>query len=228
MSNDVRPLLRDLAAIDHRAAVWCACLCARSVLHLADDVDERVQRAIETAEAWLWGEATAKACAMASDRVQAMVPAGLTANAARSAAAHAASAVVSPGVAVQSAEAAADAVSRDLLDALGGGIGDLVACERARTEHLAALDRLVCDERWPRSVPTTQQLGEAAASMAVAWDAVASRRPTDDLSLSELLSAHARAERLGLRWDDAVGRAIAEHAEDEAYAAVLLAVDPPR
>lgn len=37
MADDPRPLLRELAAVDRRGAVWCAALCAQSVLHLVPD-----------------------------------------------------------------------------------------------------------------------------------------------------------------------------------------------
>ena len=59
---DVVALLRALAATDMRAAAWCAAQCARTALHLIPAGEDRPRSAIEAAEAWARGHATAADC----------------------------------------------------------------------------------------------------------------------------------------------------------------------
>ena len=60
-------LARRLGTIDKRTSVTLACLFARQALHLVQEGGQRPRKAIETAEAWLRGEATVAECRAAAD-----------------------------------------------------------------------------------------------------------------------------------------------------------------
>lgn len=68
MSEDARVLLREIALADQRAGVRGAVACARWALerYWTDASDRRPWVAIETAEAWLRGEATEEECKRAA------------------------------------------------------------------------------------------------------------------------------------------------------------------
>ena len=219
MITDVRELLRLLVSADRRAAVWCACRCARTVLHLVPEGEHRPKRAIERSEGWARGKTTAEACWDAGARATEVpsdwgAPAGLIANAAFRIAADTIS-----GTPDEAGEAIAEAVS-SIANATGTGRRNM----RQRSErHLEVLLELVSAERWPRIVPNADQIREAPEALRVAWDLVA-QDDHPDHTVPELVEAHARAERLDLDWSDPVQRAIAERAPDEVRIRQLLAV----
>ena len=68
------------------------------------------------------------------------------------------------------------------------------------------------------------QLRAAPCALQVAWDAVSEGDAGGELSTSAFVEAAARAERLGLDWDDPVQRAIAERATDEDRVRSLLSI----
>lgn len=211
---DPRPLLRALAEVDRRAAVWAACQCARTVLHLVPEGEDRPRLAIETAEAWTRGEATA-------DHLSARI------NEASAAYVGATSISLAAANAAYAAYAAAAATTKPsaylhlVVDAGAEGYGSTAgAAWRPRAaDYLAHLDALVRAIRWPRTLPTHAQILAAPGPLAVAWDAVC--EIDADLTLPELVEAHARAERLGLDWGDPVARAVAERATDEGWIGAL-------
>ena len=82
-----------------------------------------------------------------------------------------------------------------------------------RADDISRLLTLVSDTRWPLALPTPASLRGAPPAAQVAWDRLCGRE--GDPTISALLSAHARAERLGLDWKDPIQRAIAERATDD-------------
>lgn len=68
--RDAQSALRWLVIADRRLGVWCAAKIARSVVHLSPDESRgRPLRAIETAEAWVQGQATPAQVRAARDGV---------------------------------------------------------------------------------------------------------------------------------------------------------------
>lgn len=193
MNSEVEALLQELGRVDRRAAAWCACQCARTVLRYVPKRDKGPRQTIEIAEAWVRGEATSLQCIVAA--------AG-----ARNAAAFAALTSYSGGHAASAALAAAEAVA--------DAAADPDNRHEARDRHLAMLLDLVSSIRWPLLEPDVAAVIAAPEAIAVAWDWLG--RCEGDQSIPELLSARSRADRLGLDWSDPVQRAIAERAVDEA------------
>ena len=214
-SKDVRALLRQLAVIDQRAAVWCACQCARTVLHLLPAWAGQTSRAlsppdaIDLAEDWAQGRVPQAACWDAADefRRRALVlgaaPAALVVRAA---------AVADPddpdvaaeigGIVASAATAAASAIGRHAGEAASG------------PRHLVRLSALISAVDWPLTVPTPSQRLAAPPAAQVAWDLVAADARSDH-AIPALVRAHARAGRLHLDWADPAQRAVAERATDE-------------
>ena len=209
--NEIQQLLRQLAEVDHEAAVWCACQCARTVLHLLSEGEGRPGAAIETAEAWLAGGATTGDCRQASASAYAAYRAAYDARDHSAAfAANAANAAVSvvfdEHPAKQAVYAAGNAAYAD---------------RRSDQAANARLLGLVSAIRWPLAVPAPSRLRASPPRVQVAWDALS--EPTADPTIPALVEAHARAGRLGLDWSDPVQRAIAERTTDEARIRQLLA-----
>jgi hypothetical protein len=217
MAADARRLLRSLAGVDPRAAVWCACLAARGVLPLVVPGELRPRRALEAAEAWLWGRADAEGCVSASDAAHRAAFDGYAvggraaANAAH-AAGYAAGAVGDVSDAVRAVDAAATAV----------GNAAVRGWREASANHLAALAGELAAAGWPLTVPTAAEVVAAPAEAQVAWDWLSGRPEPEAQTVAALIEAHARAGRLGLDWADPVQRAVAERAVDEDGARGLL------
>ena len=215
MSEDPEQLVRSLIAAEHRAAVWCACQCARTVLHLIPE-DPRPGKAIETAEAWVRDEATREDCARAAEDVaDAVTAADAAADATAESAVYAVSQAVDAAYAAICAVTDADAAESAVYAVTTAAVfcvdpNDATAYYVNRAE----LHTLICAIRWPLTTPAFEQLRAAPESIRVAWDLVANDNRTEHL-IPELLEAHARAERLGLEWADPVQRAIAERVGDE-------------
>jgi len=234
---DVLDLLRDLVAADRRAAVWCAAQCARTALHLIPAVEDRPRSAVETALAWARGHATREDCRRAEHEA-ARARDGLSIDdPAKDAAAAASDAVAlcdpfahrynQPAseqtiyVLVGSTVAAASAIARTIAP---------LDPQPAADHQLERLRDLVQAERWPLTMPSPEQLRAAPAAVQVAWDAVGDTlgdRAVVELTMLALVEAYARAERLGLDWDDPVQRAVAERTVDEAAVAALLQAGTP-
>jgi hypothetical protein len=64
---DARDVLRALTQWNRRLGVWLTCQVARTTLHLVPADEHRPRIAIETAERWIRGEATAEECRRAAD-----------------------------------------------------------------------------------------------------------------------------------------------------------------
>lgn len=208
MITDVREFLSQLANIDQRAAMWCACKCARTVLHLVPEGEDRPRGAIEVAEEWVRGNATKRQLRRVAGRVgPATRPEGIyeAAHAAARAASHAA------GDGDEFTSFSAGSV----VDAVRHAVR-LAGLDLPEHHHLA----LVSSERWPLTVPALEQLTIAPEVVQVAWDAVSDDRT--EHTIPELLESHARAIRLGLNWNDPVQRAVAERAFDEEKIRTLL------
>ncbi|MCB9678028.1 MAG: hypothetical protein H6737_23210 [Alphaproteobacteria bacterium] len=246
--SDVAALLDALAAIDPRAATWCAAQCARTVLDRVAPGESRPLAAVEAAEAWALrpDAATRRACEHAAREASAAVYAphpssdDVVADAAYYATHSAADAAwsASQGTAAAgaareaawaagaSAESTRAALARaDAADEAGSEAAEAALIEarrRAVAAHLDALGGLVRGLRWPLTTPTAAELAAAPPVLRVAWDRVTEQAvPAADLAIDALIDAARRAERLGLAWDDRVARSIAERA-DEASVAVLL------
>ena len=212
MSSEVEQLLRKLVEVDRRAAVWCACQCARTVLCLGPEKEERPRRvAIETAEAWVRREATEEDCKKAANAAD---------DEDDDYAAYAAYAADTVSDSAASAASSAEAAVRSCAgQAASHTTGD--DWQVARSRHLTHLLSLVSAIRWPLIVPTASQLRTASGAVQVAWDALTTTSG-EDHTIPELIEARARAQRLGLDWDDPVQRAIAERAADEERVRELL------
>ena len=103
---------------DHRSLVLIGCDCARTVLVLVPDGDDRPRLAIETAERWADGKATAAECSYAvADAVAVAAHAAHAAHAAYAYAADAAAAYAADDAAAASAYATATARCADLVRA---------------------------------------------------------------------------------------------------------------
>jgi hypothetical protein len=215
--TNVVDLLRDLADTDERAAMWCACRCARTVLHLVPAGEERPRRAIEAAEEWVRGQRTRRRLRRVGYAAAIAGAAGQGDYAmAHSASCAAARAAAGAAGAVHSASTYADAVQYAVTAAL-----DAARLARLEAPNMRQLLALVSAERWPRTVPAPEQLRAAPEAVQVAWDLVSDI--TDDIAVPELAEAHDRAERLGLDWGDPVQRAVAERADDEERVERVLA-----
>lgn len=222
--SEVERLLQKLVEVDHRAAVWCACQCARTAFCYLAESEDRPRIAIETAEAWVRGQATKEACVEAAYRAyardghtEAQVSAcNAACDAGRSVAVGDLNDYMEPYHAAHtSAVSYADDAARYNPDDY----------DAARERHLATLFALVASIRWPWTQPDPEQRNAAPAAVQVAWDFV-SLDPRADHSIPELLEAHTRAGRLGLDWNDPVQRAIAERTTDEEHVRQLLTAPP--
>ncbi|MEQ1501951.1 MAG: putative immunity protein [Myxococcota bacterium] len=216
--SDVEELLRTLAIVDHRAAVWCACQCARTVLHLAPDGETRPRTTIETVEAWVRGQADDHDIQRALMEATAAYQSGsqFVALSARSAA-HSTRAGKDerrpPRERSKSSFAnAATFAARAIGEAAYDGI-HLDAYRVASDGHLALMLALVQAVRWPLTIPTSGQIRRAPTALRLAWEALGAGRT--DLSILELIEAHARAGRSDLRWELAMHRAIAERSSSD-------------
>lgn len=67
--TDACDVLRALTLLDRRLGVWCACAVARTALRYVHEYNHRPRVAIETAERWVRGEATAEDCRAAANAV---------------------------------------------------------------------------------------------------------------------------------------------------------------
>lgn len=199
MNSEIETLLQELGRVDRHAATWCACQCARTVLRYVPKRDKGPRQMIEIAEAWVRGEVTWLQCLTA-------------AVGARTAAAFAAQ---TPHIGSHAASAALTAA-----EAVADTAADPDTRHEVRERHLAMLLDLVSSIRWPLVEPDVTAVLAAPEAIAVAWDWLGQRE--GEQSIPELLSAHSRAERLGLDWSDPVQRAIAERAVDEARVRELL------
>lgn len=213
MRHELEVLLHKLARVDRRAAVWCACLCARTALHLTPRRVPWPRRAICTAEAWVVDEATVAACRLAAVRAS-------TTDRAASCAARSALPESPPGTCFAAAHAAATHIAHAIAGLGAGG----PRWRRALSAHLDRLLVTVSAQRWPSTAPTPAQLQAAPDALQVAWDHTHTASPScGSLSIPELIVAWARGRRLGLDWSDPVSRAIAERPADEALLSRVLA-----
>lgn len=221
MIEDVRELMRLLAAADRRAAAWCSCRCARTTLYLVHEGEGRPRRAIEVTEAWVAGEATEAERERAADNARAAASYAYSAAlAVADAPAHAVARAANAAAAAADPATAAEAAEEVAWAMTFASVGRSDASLRA--PHLADLLDLVRAVRWPLTVPSLQRICEAPSAVQVAWDWL-SALPRTEASIAELVEAHQRAQRLGLDWSDPVSRAVAERADDEAHVAGLLA-----
>ena len=228
VAEEAPELLTQVLAADHRAGVWCAAQCARTALHDVPEGEDRPRVAIETAEAWVRGEATPAAAEAAAIAAEAAARRAASAAARHSgaayAAAYAAEAAHLPSDIVPDVYDAYDAYDAAYLVATHA---DQAASENGHAGRFADLYGLVSAVRWPLTRHAPERLRGAPEAVRVAWDLVA----TDDRTahaIPELLAAHARAARLGLDWSDPVQRAVAERATDEALEARVRAILQPR
>ena len=241
---EIEVLMRALARADRRAAVWCGCLCARTVLHLVPTNEARPQRVIEGAEAWVRGEVPEAWCREGNNDESALYCIwGSVRNASDNACCTALAVWGDDGlsddpsyVAVMAAHSVlmhfhedlvgytawARTIYTDALDDRDVGAFDEShwRVARASRRHFAHLLSRVSAVRWPLTTPTPTQLHAAPYAVQVAWDA--STDPSIDHTVAELVEARARAARLGLDWNDPVQRAIAERADDEERVGRLL------
>ena len=227
MGADVRDLLRQLATIDLRASVWCACACVRTAIHLAEVGDRRPLFALEAAEAWTRGEATLQACARAADEAEAAAEAASGRSSVAYYVANAANAAANAAWTASNAVTAAQDAARAVALAASGDDRGEGADPFER--HLAALSGLVSAERWPLTWPSADQIRAARPGIQVAWDWLSAAAgpgraaPTADLPVVDLIEARMRAHRFGFDWADPVQRAVAERASDEERVMDLLA-----
>ncbi len=211
MEDPLAGLFEHLTDADRRAAVWCACVCARTALHLAPP--GAPAHAIETAEAWIRGEASEADCRHAATHALDLDVA----------ASSVAAAVLDPAACYTAAHAAATSVAHATL----GLAAPPRQLERARRAQLRRLAHTVETTRWPRTVPTGSQLQRSPEAIQVAWDQARTHPPTEpDLSIEALIDARARAAAWGLDWHDPVQRAVAEQPSDSADVRRLLGVAP--
>lgn len=241
MGSEIEEILKQLANIDRRAAVWCAARCARAMLHFVPEEEQRPRRAIELAEGWARGEVTVEECAAASRAAMAAAPLAVARGASRvfrdphlvprstaEAVRDGIRAVhLPPSVTAEWRHRAVGSRPRAVRDAIARAHADSVPAQREASDlQLTTLLALASAERWPLTTPAPEQLRAAPEAVAVAWDLVAAA--TGDHTMLELLEAHARAVRLGLDWEDPVQRAVAERATDEERVRqVLAAKEPP-
>lgn len=247
MSTDVHALLKILASLDQRAAVWCAAQCVRTALHLVVGDERRPQRAVETAEAWVWHEASEDACqkayraASAASKgmgvdlssihemmADAHCHASFAAATLNNAAFYFAPSVSGVPSSVAHAVACADPATIAAWDLPDDD--DYFTVERQLADaHLVVLGALVRAQRWPKTIPSVEDLEQTPfQAVAVSWDWLADTSEID-LSIPELVEAHRRAVRLGLDWHDPLSRAVAERAVDEESIRALLgaSIQPP-
>ena len=241
MEDDARALLRRLARIDARAAVWCACQVARRVLPLALDQQVRPREAIEAAEAWVRREVGPRECRKASSNalvnIGGMGPVRDVAHAAAAAAraarlAHGNSPMLGRTAALVAQNAATGVVRARQEAAPGDEMDRHLAAFFAPAASpgidgvLASLHDFASELRWPITTPTPTpaQVQAARPALQVAWDAVSEARGgPGDLSVAELVVAFERAEALGLDWSSPIVRAVVERMADEARLRALLA-----
>ena len=206
MPADARALLRTLATLDHRAAVYAACQVARTVLHLVPEGEQKkARKAIKLAQGWVRGEVGMGKIYFTKldyrpNESMALLAALLAFEAARQAAVW-----TNPGdqvfrLAPRCAHAAALAAMK-------------ASTEQERDGRLARLRGFILVLRWPLTRPTAAQVQAAPPGAQVAWDAVAGVEG-DDLSIAALVEAHERSVRFGVSWADPVVRAVAERAAD--------------
>lgn len=216
---DPRPLLRELARVDRRGAVWCAALCAMSVAHLVPAEERRPWRALRLALLWAQGvEVPEKRMEMAAAGMVFAMYDGVTYSDfyACEAALEAISALrVVPGRCPDTASLAAWRAINSYSQ-----VGDYdFDVERDReTQAIAALAALVEHQIAPVAV-TPGDVAEARHAAAVAWDWL--DRP-DPVRVGTLGDALARARRWRLRWHVPIERALAERT-DTLPAAILEA-----
>lgn len=212
MSTDAHELLERLAQIDGRAAVWCACQCVRTVLHLVPDDEDRPRRAIEVAEAWAQGKITTAACRFAVGSARSAWRSVDRPPRPRWAFAIQASSLVA-------APDRAHEVVRPVVHAAGHD--DQARDVEGVHERLVAL---IHAQHWPLEAPKHKLIRSASSAVAVAWDFLTSNGRIAH-TIPELVEAHARAQRLGLDWSNSVQRAIAERALDEGRVRELLTAE---
>lgn len=63
-------MMRSLADLDRRLAVWCSCVVARSVMRFVPDGESGPRLAIEAAEGWVYGAENEEACWDASEAAE--------------------------------------------------------------------------------------------------------------------------------------------------------------
>jgi hypothetical protein len=227
LHSEVEVLVHALSAVDERAAVWCATWCARTALPLVAGLWVSIgtvataTAALEIAEAWSHplGPPEARPSRRQCREVAhtARETAARLFGSARDAAlaaARAAKGAWRPGDAVAAVASAALARANTL--ARDWNVAGVQPYREVTADLLVQVQSL----RWPLTVPSRARLRAARGGAAVAWDRVATH---GDHTVSELLGAHERARRLGLRWEDPIERAVAERAHDEADIARLLA-----
>lgn len=243
--TDARMLLRSLAMADRRAAVWGACLCARTCIDQVHPGEVHPRQALERAEAWVRGHATPEQCeAAAAHANRAVGDAMMTDDPAHYEACKSASAAVS----AVSAPRVVPHASPDAPDqGLQGAVADAAtyaACvthapveqavgedatfeareeaqDRANERCWAALAVRLQAEPWPLTSPTETELEATPERVRQAWGSLA-EDPRTEHTLDALLLAHARAGRIGLDWSDPVQRAVAERLSDEVQLRELL------
>jgi hypothetical protein len=226
MSGEVLELMRALADADLRAAAWCASQCARTVLPLVPEGEARPRLALEAAERWARGEETPEAVLRAAETVRDGVAGGRPAYFA-----------CSPGKRFDRYGRDFEWVGIDPIEPIGPAAVHAATAtannhanttsvpqtdrwRRAYDETLERLEALVRAQRWPRLVPTPEQIHAAPPAVQVAWDAVCGS--AEDLTVPELVEAWARAGRLELAWSEPVARAVAERTSEEAWVRRLL------
>ncbi|HHO52891.1 MAG TPA: hypothetical protein ENK18_18955 [Deltaproteobacteria bacterium] len=205
MEHELELLLKRLLEADRRAAVWCACVCARTALHLAPGHTPWPRLAIDTAEAWVFGDATEAECRSAAARAADVDHAATSA-----------ASTALPEAPPDAGYTAAYAAAASVAYATVGLDADEARWGAALDAHLDRLLATISAQRWPVTIPSFGQLQAAPTTLQVAWDCACSRGLVyTTLSIVELIEARARAHRLHLSWLDPVARAITEQLTGE-------------
>lgn len=232
MGVNVEQLLYGLVRLDHRAAVWGACVCARSVEPWLPTTARAPREALARAEAWVHGQQTAASCASAAEAAYRFNATRLppdsaerfAANLAAASAAYAAHATTSdPAMAAAAASEAAVYAAQALATATTRipHAHEDPTKRAAFEQHLASLLERVEAAPWPMTCPDRPQLLAVRSAVAVAWDRLASD-PRTTHTIGALIPAHDRALRLGLGWAEPVQRALAERITDATEAEIRL------
>ena len=219
--------MRQLAAADRRAAVWCAAQCARTVLHLGPEAEERPRREVELAEAWARGEVSERVCRPIAEAANAEGGYHRHCESWEVWTVYATNTLIGAIVAGEALPRWVAGVADCAAEAAAAGAATEGERREIRAAHLAAMLALVSSIHWPPTLPAHERILRAPSAVQVALDRL-SAPPRSGLPIPDLVEARARADRLALDWNDPVQRAVAERTADVAAVGELLSGGTPR